>query len=143
MKLAGRVLSTISMIACGVSAVDVRAQRGGAAAPAAPATAAMTVSAVVGCVAAEGSNWVLIDASEPIVVQATDGKTMNGSGVTVERAKEEPPGKEKYRLINMLTHFGVPEHKGQRALVKGLVLGSRNDRRINIVSFEPVAPTCQ
>jgi hypothetical protein len=140
MTLPGRVLSTISIIACGFSAVHVRAQRG-AAAP--PATAAMAVSAVVGCVAAEGPNWVLTNASEPILVPAADGKTMTGSGVTVDRAKEEPQGKEKYRLINMLTEFGVPEHKGQRVLVKGLVLGSAKDRRINIVSFEPVAPTCQ
>ena len=93
MTLPGRVLSTISIIACGFSAVDLRAQRG-AAAPATPATAAMTVSAVVGCVAAEGPNWVLTNASEPILVPAADGKTTTGSGVTVNRAKEEPPGEE-------------------------------------------------
>ena len=28
-------------------------------------------------------------------------------------------------------------------MAKGLVLGDRRDRRINLVSFEPVAPTCQ
>jgi hypothetical protein len=43
----------------------------------------------------------------------------------------------------MLTEFGVPEHKGQRVLVKGLVLGSGSDRRINIVSLEPVSPSCR
>jgi hypothetical protein len=139
MKHSGRVLAATWIIACGFSATDLRAQAGAAA----PPPGAMMVSAVVGCVAAEGSKWVLTNASPPIVVLATDGKTMNGSNVTVDRAREEPQGKEKYRLINMLTEFGVPEHKGQRALVKGLVLGSGNDRRINIVSFEPVAPTCE
>jgi hypothetical protein len=125
-----------------MSGAGLRAQGGTPAPVPKPEPERLTVTAVVGCVAAEGQNWVLTNASAPIVVPATDGKTLTGSLVTADRAKQEPAGKEKYRLINMLTEFGVPEHKGQRALVKGLILGSGADRRINLVSFEPVAPTC-
>jgi hypothetical protein len=103
----------------------------------------MQVVALVGCVAADGPNWVLANASQPITAPAGDGKVMTGSGVTVDRAKSEPAGKERYRLMNMLEEFGVANRKGQRVLVKGLVLGTGKDRRVNIVSFEPVAPSCQ
>jgi hypothetical protein len=141
MKLSGFVFTILAIAASAGSADGVRAQQKASAAP--PADAAMTVAAVVGCVAAEGQLWVLTDASQPIVVPATDGKSTTGSGVTLDRAKQEPIGKEKYRLMNMLTEFGVPEHKGQRVLVKGLVVGSRNERRINLVSLEPVSPSCR
>lgn len=102
----------------------------------------LQVAAVVGCVAQEGDNWILTNASAPIVVPTADGKVQTGSGVTVERAKAEPPGKERYRLMNMLEEFGVANRKGQRVLTKGLVLGEGKERRINLVAFEPVAPTC-
>jgi len=102
----------------------------------------LQVAAVVGCVAQDGANWILTNASPPIVVPTADGKVQTGSGVTVDRAKSEPAGKERYRLMNMLNEFGVANRKGQRVLVKGLVLGDAKDRRINLVAFEPVAPTC-
>ena len=44
--------------------------------------------------------------------------------------------------MNMLDEFHVADHKGQRVLVKGLLLGEAKARRINLVAFEPVAPTC-
>jgi hypothetical protein len=131
------VITTLVIVA-GTVPAGIQAQRGGVAPP--PPTA--TVAAVVGCVAAEGQNWMLTNASEPLLVPATDGKTLSGSGVTIERAKQEPAGKQKYRLMNMLTDFGVPEHKGKRVLVRGLVIGSGANRRINLVSLDPVAPAC-
>ena len=140
MKLSGLALTTISILFGGAAAVDVQTQQRGATAP---TSNQLQVVAVVGCVAADGQNWVLTNASQPIVVPAADGKVMTGSGVTVERAKAEPAGKERYRLMNMLDEFGVANRKGQRVLVKGLVLGDSRDRRLNMVSFEPVAPSCQ
>lgn len=131
------------MVALTGAAIASQAQRGATPPAATPAAQPLAVAAVVGCVAAEGANWTLTNASEPIVVPATDGKTMTGSGVTADRAKQEPAGKQKYRLINNLTEFGVPEHKDQRVLVRGLVLGSGANRRINVVSLEPVAPACE
>src|SRR6266404_5304958 len=94
------------------------AQRAGA-----PKSEQLRVVAVVGCLTAEGDAWMLTNASGPLAVPTADGKAETGSGVTFEKAKAEPPGKERYRLMNMLTEFGVAQHKGQRVLVKGLLLG--------------------
>src|SRR5262245_12884937 len=138
MNRTGLFLTTIA-IAIGAAASPAAQQRG------APASGAnqMQVVAVVGCVAAEGPNWVLTNASAPLTMPAGETKVMTGSGITVDRAKTEPSGKERYRLMNMIDEFGVANRKGQRVLVKGLVLGTGKDRRINMVSFEPVAPACQ
>jgi len=102
----------------------------------------MTVVAVVGCVAQEGTNLYLTNASGPIVQPTADGKAQTGSGVTAEQAKAQPAGKERYRLINMLEEFGVASHKGHKVLVKGLIVGDAKERRINLVSLEMIAPTC-
>jgi len=102
----------------------------------------MAVVAVVGCVTQEGNNLYLTNASGPIVQPTADGKAQTGSGVTSEQAKAQQPGKERYRLINMLEEFGVAAHKGHKVLVKGLIVGDAKDRRINLVSFEMIAPTC-
>src|SRR5438034_11033696 len=71
----------------------------------------LQVVAVVGCVGQQGDNWILTSATGPIVVPIGDGKVQSGSGVTVEKAKAQAPGKERYRLINMLDEFGVAGHK--------------------------------
>jgi len=107
-----------------------------------PKPNALQVVAVVGCVTADGDAWTLTNASGPLVVPTADGKAETGSGVTFERAKAEPPGKERYRLMNMLAELHVADHKGQRVLVKGLILGDGKDRRINLMAFEPIAPSC-
>jgi hypothetical protein len=138
MNPAGLFLTAISIV--GIGAAGPAAQQRGAPAPGANQ---MQVVAVVGCVAADGQNWVLTNASQPLTMPVGESKVMTGSGITVDRAKAEPAGKERYRLMNMLDEFGVANHKGQRVLVKGLVLGTGRDRRINMVSFEPVAPACQ
>ncbi len=102
----------------------------------------LRVVALVGCVAAEGNNWYLTKASGPITIPTADGRAQTGSGVTYDKARAEPAGKERYRLMNMLNEFGIPQHKGQRVLVKGLLLGDEKARRVNLVAFEEIAPTC-
>jgi hypothetical protein len=103
----------------------------------------LQVVAVVGCLAQDGTNFVLTNASGPIQLPAsTDGKAQTGASVTTEKAKSQPVGKERYRLINMLDEFGVAGHKGHRVLAKGLITGDAKERRINLVSFEMVAPSC-
>ncbi len=103
---------------------------------------AIRVVALVGCVTQEGKDWYLVQATGPITVPTADGRGQTGSGVTYDKARAEPVGKDRYRLMNMLKEFGVPEHKGQRVLVKGLLLGDEKDRRVNLVAFEEIAPAC-
>lgn len=135
MQMTRTIFLTMSIAVCSGVAVGL-AQRS------APNPNQLQVAAVVGCVAQDGNNWILTNATGPIVVPTADGKVRTGAGVTVEKAKAEPAGKERYRLMNMLEEIGVAQHKGQRVLVKGLVLGDAKDRRINLVSFEAIAPTC-
>ena len=142
MKLPNLVLTTFAIVVLAASStVEVLAQRG--AAPAGAHADQLQVAAIVGCVTADGQNWALTNATQPIMVPTADGKVSTGSAVTAERAKSEPAGKERYRLMNMLSEFGVANYKGQRVLVKGLVLGTGKDRRVNLVAFEPISPTCQ
>lgn len=108
-----------------------------------PKSNTLRVVAVVGCVEADSDAWVLTNASGPIVVPTFDGQTDTGSGVTFDRARAEPAGKERYRVLNLLPSFGVPERKGQRVLAKGLLVGEGKDRRINLVALETVAPSCR
>jgi hypothetical protein len=105
-------------------------------------TPQLRVVAVVGCVTAEGNDWYLTQATGPITVPTADGRGETGSGVTFAKAKSAPPGTQRYRLMNMLAELGVPQHKGQRVLAKGLLLGDQKDRRINLVAVEEIAPTC-
>jgi hypothetical protein len=104
--------------------------------------AQMQVVAVVGCVTQQAANWLLTNATGPIVAPVGDGKVQTGSSVTVEKAKSQAPGSERYRLINALDEFGLPTYNGQRVLVKGLIVGDAKERRINMVSIETVSPTC-
>jgi hypothetical protein len=102
----------------------------------------MQVVAVVGCVAREGESWILRNASPPLVQPRTDGKVKSGSAVTVQMAKAQPPGKERYQLMGMVDDFGVPTHAGDRVLVRGLLLGDAALRRLNLVSFTRVERGC-
>jgi len=103
----------------------------------------LQVVAVVGCVAQEGSSLILTRATGPMIVPVAGGKAQSGSGVTVDAAKSQPVGKERYRLINMLDEFGVANHKGHKVLAKGLITGDAKERRINLVSFEMVDANCR
>ena len=102
----------------------------------------MQVVAVVGCVTQQATNWLLTNATGPIVAPTADGKVQTGSSVTVDKAKSQAPGSERYRLINTLDEFGLAGYNGQRVLVKGLIVGDAKERRLNMVSIEAVAPTC-
>jgi len=102
----------------------------------------LVLSAVVGCLAQNSNNWILTNATGPIVEPVMDGRVKAGSAVTVEKAAAQPAGKNRYRLMGLLDEFGVAESKGHKVLVKGLIVGDTNDRRINVVSVQRVASTC-
>ncbi len=100
------------------------------------------VVAVSGCLAQDEDNWLLIGATPPLVEPRADEDSHTGSGFTVQKANAQPAGKERYRLMGLLHEFGVEEHLGHKVLVKGLLLGAGEERRINLVSFEFAAQEC-
>lgn len=133
--------SVVPVLMLAFNAGGAAQSRGSSAAPKA-ANPSLRVVAVVGCVTSEGTNWLLTQASGPITMPTSDGKAETGSGVTYAMARKQPLGTGRYRLMNMITELGVPQHKGQRVLAKGLLLGDDKDRRVNLVAFEEIAPTC-
>ena len=102
----------------------------------------LQVVAVAGCLEQSGDDWILTSATPPLFEPTADGDAQTGSAITVRKANAQPPGKERYRLMGLLHEFGVAEHLGHKVLVKGLIVGDAEERRINLASFEMAAQEC-
>ena len=59
----------------------------------------------------------------------------------VKRATEKPLGTERYRLLGTVP-FSPDRHKGHKMAVKGLLIKSGSDTRINVSSFQMLTETC-
>jgi hypothetical protein len=91
---------------------------------------------VVGCLAQTGADWILANATAP-AASATTFTTPE----EVKAAAEKPLGNEKYRLLGT-SPFNPESHKGHKMVVKGLLIKSGSDSRINLTSFQMLAETC-
>ena len=90
----------------------------------------------VGCLSQTGSGWILTDATEAATVTTTFT-----TAEAVKAAAEKPLGTQQYRLIGT-SPFSPDRHKGHKMVVKGLLVKSESDSRINITSFQMLAETC-
>ena len=96
----------------------------------------------VGCLAsAPNNNWILNNATEPFRVRIADETTAG----ELQLAAARPTGSATIRLQNVT--FFRPEFKpealaGQRVQAKGALIRQGTNIRINVLSLEPVAPTC-
>ena len=91
--------------------------------------------AVVGCLAQEGNNWFLNDAT------AILAKADAIIDVTPTKVKDQSLGKERYRLLGLMDAFNAAGHKGQRMLI-GLFIDNPKEKRINLTSLISIAPNC-
>ena len=91
---------------------------------------------VVGCLSQTGANWVLANATEPAVAS-----TSFTTPEEVKAAAEKPLGTQQYRLLGT-SPFSPERHKGHKMAVKGLLIKSGTDSRINVTSFQMLAETC-
>jgi hypothetical protein len=91
---------------------------------------------VVGCLSQTGDNWVLTNASDPAT--ATTSFT---TPEAVKAAVEKPLGTGKIRLLGT-GPFSPDGHKGHKMVVRGLLIRSGSETRINLTSFQMVAETC-
>jgi hypothetical protein len=91
---------------------------------------------VVGCLSQTGANWVLTSASEP-----TASTTSFTTPEAVKAAAEKPLGTGQVGLLGT-TAFSPDGHKGHKMVVRGLLIKSGNETRINLTSFQMVAETC-
>jgi hypothetical protein len=91
---------------------------------------------VAGCLSQSGTNWTLTNATDPANA-TTSFTTPEG----VKAAAEKPLGTQQYRLLGT-SPFTPEPHKGHKIVVRGLLIKSGSDPRINVTSLQMVAATC-
>jgi hypothetical protein len=91
---------------------------------------------VAGCLSQAGAVWTLTNASDPAVA-----KTSFTTPEAVKEAAEKPLGTQQYRLLGA-SPFGPEGHKGHKIVVRGLLVKSGDDTRINLTSLQMLAETC-
>ena len=90
----------------------------------------------VGCLSQTGADWNLANATE-----AATSTTSFTTPEAVKAAAEKPLGTQQYRLLGT-SPFSPERHKGHKMAVKGILIKSGSDSRINVTSFQMLAETC-
>jgi hypothetical protein len=97
---------------------------------------------VVGCLAqVNESNWVAVNATEPIRAKRSDEATPK----ELESSAVVPLGTHRFRLVNydyISPDLRLDPYRGHKIQVKGYLIRQPNAERINVTSLERVAPTC-
>jgi len=91
---------------------------------------------VVGCLSQTGANWVLTNASDPAA-----STTSFTTPEAVKAAAEKPLGTGQIRLLGT-GPFSPDGHKGHKMVVRGFLIKSGSETRINLTSFQMVAEKC-
>ena len=91
---------------------------------------------LVGCLSQTGTDWILASATEPAV-----SSTTFTTPEEVKAAADKPLGTRQYQLLGT-SPFGPDHHKGHKMVVKGLLVKSGSDGRINLTSFQMLSETC-
>jgi hypothetical protein len=90
----------------------------------------------VGCLSQTGTEWMLTDATEAATVTTT---FTTPEALTAAAAK--PLGAQKHRLLGV-GPFAPDRHKGHKMAVRGLLVRSGSDTRINVTSFQMLTEMC-
>jgi len=117
------------LVAAAVTSVNAQGRRG-----AGPDQ--MPIVEVVGCLSQTGTAWTLANATDP-----ASTPTSFTTADAVKAAGEKPLGTQLYRLLGT-SPFSPDRHKGHKMAVKGLLIKSGDESRINVTSFQMVAETC-
>jgi hypothetical protein len=91
---------------------------------------------VVGCLSQSASDWILANATEPVTAP-----TSFTTPEAMKAAAEKPLGTQQYRLLGT-TPYDPNQHKGHKIAVRGLLIKSGDDTRINVTSFQMVGESC-
>jgi hypothetical protein len=116
----------------------VFAVAGGACAqsPSEPNSDQASIVEVIGCLSQTDAGWILAKATAPSV-----SPTSFTTPEAVKAAAEKPIGTDQYRLLGT-SPFSPERHKGHKMVVRGLLIKSSKDPRINLTSFQMLAETC-
>jgi hypothetical protein len=99
----------------------------------APATKKIEIVSVTGCLREQGTNWMLVAATEPVpsIANQASGKDI----------PETPPaGKNTFRLIG-ISEFNLPQMKDQTVVIRGLFIKDKVSR-INVTSAVAAVASC-
>ena len=95
-------------------------------------TKKIDIVSVTGCLREQGTNWMLVAATDPVpsLANQAQGKDIPG---------EAPNGKNAFRLIGV-SEFNLPQMKDRTVVIRGLFIKDKVSR-INVTSaVEAVAP---
>ena len=120
-----RLLSGLAVVCLAAAAAPLCAQ--------APSDKVPIVAAV-GCLAEQGTEWLLTAATEP------EPSIANGPPAG-QPYKGPTAGKNTFKLIGV-SEFDLPSHKGHTLLVKGLFIKATPMSRLNVTSVTMVSTTC-
>ena len=118
------------LVAAAVGSVHAQGRRGE------PNPDQLPIVEVVGCLSQAGANWNLANATDPAV-----STTSFTTPEAVKAAAEKPLGTLQYRLLGT-SPFSPERHKGHKLAVKGILIKSGTDSRINVTSFQMLAEIC-
>jgi hypothetical protein len=93
------------------------------------------IVAVAGCVAEQGSDWILTNATDP-------EPSIANAPPAGQPYKGPTSGKNSFRLIGV-SEFDLPSHTGHTVLVKGLFIKAEPVSRLNVTSVTMLSATCQ
>lgn len=95
------------------------------------------IGQVVGCVEkSSGGSWVLTNGSAP-----ARSDTQATTSAAVQAAQAIPLGSVRYELLGTSV-FNPSAHLGEKVVVKGIVIKTEGDARINVTSFQTLASSC-
>ncbi len=92
---------------------------------------------VVGCLARDADSWTLERATE-----GDPSERAFTSQDEIDVSRQQALGSLTYRLLGV-GEFGVDTHDGHKVQVKGLRLNIDGELRLNVTSFQHLAPACE
>jgi hypothetical protein len=99
----------------------------------APPTKKVEIVSVTGCLREQGTNWMLVAATEPVPSIANQAQ---GDDIP----KTPPPGKHTFRLIGV-SEFNLPAMKDRTVVIRGLFIKDKVSR-INVTSAVEAVAAC-
>ena len=99
----------------------------------APAAKKVEIVSVAGCLREQGTNWMLVAATDPVpsVANQAQGKDVPST---------PPAGKNTFRLIGV-SEFNLPQMKDHTVVIRGLFLKDKVSR-INVTSAVEAVASC-
>jgi mono/diheme cytochrome c family protein len=96
-----------------------------------------TLVQVVGCLDGAAGAWKLTKTTEPVRTETPDAS----SAEELKQLASAAAGSGSFTLLGI--YAPMDEHKGHRMEAKGFIVKDPDGDRVNVVSLEPVATSCQ